>query len=477
MALRDGPFGDLRVPLTWTAGLAVLLAVISAIAFLAFDHRETVEPGPLDPARRMAEQAVAPVSSAAAAPVRWTGDIVGFITSYWDAAGENRRLRREVAELRQVRDMAIALRATNQRYESMLGLRTEPDIRMVTARSIAESRGPFANSRLIDAGADRTIAIGNPVMSDRGLVGRIVGVGPHVSRVLLLTDISSRTPVMVNRTNARAMLSGDGGPNPRLAYLRSRVPLQAGDLIVTSGDGGVFPRGLPVGVAVRAVDGSWRVALAADAAPIDLVKVMLFQDFSQLLGGGVAAGQMPTPATEDPMVRAGSGITYIPGPRPAPAPAAAPAPTAPPTPGPAAPRAAPSPTPAPAPALAPRLAPPAATPAARPASSPPAAARPPAMTTRPSTTATRPSTAPARPTTPTSRSPAAATSPASPSTTARPARPATPGSTSASPSTAAAPARARPARPRPARPAATPAARPDTPAPQTPPPTTAEPPF
>ena len=476
MSLRDGPFGDLRVPLTWTAGLAVILAVVAAVAFLAFDHRETVQPGPLDPARRMAEQAVAPVSAAAAAPVRWTGDVFGFISSYWDAAGENRRLRREVAELRQVRDMAIALRATNERYEAMLGLRTEPDIRMVTARSIAESRGPFSNTRLIDAGSDRSIAIGNPVMSERGLLGRIAGVGPHVSRVLLLSDVSSHTPVMVNRTNARAMLAGDGGPNPRLAYLRSREPLRPGDLVVTSGDGGVFPRGLPVGVAVRAVDGSWRVALAADGAPIDLVKVLLFQDFSQLLGGSIASHGIPTPNTEDPMVRAGTGITYIPAPH-VPAPVAAPAPAAvaapaAPVPPAAAARPAASPTPAPAaprppaPALAPRITTPA--PAARP---PAPTARP--TTSPPTTTATRPATAatPARP--PATR----------PSTTAPSgARPSTAGaSTSTTGASATTPPRPRPPRPRPARPT-TPPARPEAatprPAPTPPPaPAAAEPPF
>ena len=78
---------------------------------------------------------------------------------------------------------------------------------------------------------------------------------------------------MIDRTNARAILTGDGGPNPKLEYLRGQVPVRPGDRILTSGDGGVFPRGLPVGVAVRGLDGSWRVVLASDKAAVDFVNV------------------------------------------------------------------------------------------------------------------------------------------------------------------------------------------------------------
>src|SRR6185436_8279734 len=102
------------------------------------------------------------------------------------------------------------------------------------------------------------------------------------SRVLLVTDISSRVPIMVDRTNARAIMTGDGGPNPKLAYLRGDNPVKSGDRIVTSGDGGVFPRGLPVGLAIKGLDGGWRVQLASDYAPIHFVRVLVFRDFTQL---------------------------------------------------------------------------------------------------------------------------------------------------------------------------------------------------
>ena len=81
-----------------------------------------------------------------------------------------------------------------------------------------------------------------------------------------LKSSGSRTPVMIDRTNARAILTGDGGPNPKLEYLRGQNAVKAGDRVLTSGDGGVFPRGLPVGVVVKGLDGRWRVVLASDKA-------------------------------------------------------------------------------------------------------------------------------------------------------------------------------------------------------------------
>jgi rod shape-determining protein MreC len=98
--------------------------------------------------------------------------------------------------------------------------------------------------------------------------------------VLLLTDVASRTPVLVDRTDARAILLGDGGGNPRLGFMRGVDPVREGDRILTSGDGGVFPRGLPVGVAAKGLDGQWRVRLYADLTAIDFIRVLEFEDFT-----------------------------------------------------------------------------------------------------------------------------------------------------------------------------------------------------
>ncbi len=248
--------------------------------------------------------AAAPAGSALAAPVRWVGGAFDYVGSYFFALGENRRLRREVADLRAWRDDAIALKNVNRRYETMLGVRVEPEVPMATARTISDARGPFKNARLLDIGSNKGVQVGNPVVNEHGLVGRISGVTGGVSRMVLLTDVASRTPVLIDRTDARAILTGDGSGNPRLAFVRGADAVKAGDRILSSGDGGGIPRGVPIGVAAKGLDGSWRVKLFSDRGAVDYVRVLLFRDFAQLVNpaalnaptlSGLRSAAPPTP--------------------------------------------------------------------------------------------------------------------------------------------------------------------------------------
>jgi rod shape-determining protein MreC len=320
--LRDGPFQDLKVPLTWTAAVAVIVAMVIGLALLLGDHRGTLQGQAIGASRGALDTVLRPAANVVSAPVRWAGDGVNGVKQYFFAVSENRRLRAEVADLSQWRDRAVALRSDNARYQSLLGLKTDPPIPMVGARVIADSRGPFANTRLADAGTEAGIMVGNPVMTEHGLVGRVLGVAGGVSRILLLTDVASRTPVLDDRTNSRAILTGDATDDPRLDYLRGADPVKPGDRILTSGDGGLFPRGLPVGTVVQGIDGNWRVRLDSEDGPIDLVRILLFRDFSQLADQKAlsATGVPPLPPAEAADVAARAA--------PQPAPALAPAPAA-----------------------------------------------------------------------------------------------------------------------------------------------------
>jgi len=282
VSFRDNPFGEIRLPLLLGAAVAVIVALIIAFAVLMVDRRQTYQTGAYNALRKVSDEVVAPVAGAVAAPVRWAGGVAEGIGGYFFAVSENRRLRAELTAAQAWRERAVALAAENTRYRALLGLSVDPPVPMVTARAVGESRGPYANTRLINAGSDRGVRVGHPVLSENGLVGRVIGVSPRVSRILMLTDAASRTPVMIQRTRARAILTGDGGWAPELAYLRGRDAARDGDLVLTSGDGGVLPQGITVGRVVRGVDGGWRVRLASDAAPIDFVRVLLFEDFVKL---------------------------------------------------------------------------------------------------------------------------------------------------------------------------------------------------
>lgn len=387
MAFRDGPFENFKVPLVWTAAVAVVIAGVAAVLLLLTDKRESMTANSYGGARSSFDKVAAPVGGVLSAPVRWIGHASDGISGYFFAVSENRRLKQQLEEMQALRDANIMLSNTNHRYEALLGIRTEPAIRMTTARAVSESRGPFSNARLIDAGTRKGIRVGNPVVNEHGLVGRVVGVTTGVSRVLLLTDVASRTPVLIDRSDARAILVGDGGSNPRLEFIRGQGSIKKGDRVLTSGDGGVFPRGLPVGVAVRSVDGTWRVKLFSDAGAIDFVRILLFQSFDQLVD--------PAALDSAPL----AGLDTAPPPSPeltarieAVAPARRPLASAPPQPSTVT-----MTTPAQRPAVAPPARPVTTTPAPRPAATPPAR---PATTTpaaRPQTVvAAPPSTAAAR---------------------------------------------------------------------------------
>ncbi|MFT4912306.1 MAG: rod shape-determining protein MreC [Brevundimonas sp.] len=392
MAFRDGPFENLKVPLVWTAAVVVVAAVVASVLLLLNDQRASGDQAGYGTARATTDAVAGPVGGVFAAPVRWAGAASDYVGGYFFAVSENRKLKQQLSEFQQQRDQVIALKNVNARYEVMLGVRTEPPVPMATARSISESRGPFNRARLLDVGSAKGVTVGNPVINEHGLVGRIIGTSTHVSRMLHLTDVASQTPVLIARSDARAILKGDGSGNPRLEFVRGFGAIEVGDRVLTSGDGGGFPRGLPIGVAAKGIDGSWRVKLFSDRGAIDYVRVMLFQDFGQLLESddlnaaplaGLISAPSPTAAqaaaiTDAAARRAAvsaeattrnSGATAArptPTPTPAPPPAARPTTTA-----------AATTTPAPAPARPRPSGPRPYQPATPPATTPPAAATPP----------------------------------------------------------------------------------------------------
>ncbi len=215
----------------------------------------------------------APLLELAAQPIRAVKGIGPYFRMQGDLAAENAELRQQLIEARYWEDLAYRQRDRIEVYESALNVQTQATQDRIGAWTVADPRGPFVHARLIGRGRNAGIADGYPVINLYGLVGRVYETGERSARVLLLTDLNSNIPVMVDRSNSRAILTGDNSEYPRLQYLGRNPDIEAGDRIVSSGDDGVLPRGLPVGVAVPTRDGGWRVELYSDQAPIDFVWV------------------------------------------------------------------------------------------------------------------------------------------------------------------------------------------------------------
>lgn len=196
---------------------------------------------------RMADTA-APALDALSWPLGAAGSAVDRVRGVFAMYQDNLRLERENERLLQWQQIALRLTADNRQLRGLLKAVPEGAVSYVTARVIANSGGGYVRTVMINAGNDAGLARGQAVTTGEGLVGRLTEVGSRAARVLLITDLNSRIPVVVESSHVSAVLAGDNSERPHLVYLGEPNAVKIGDRVVSSGQGGVFPPGLPVGV-------------------------------------------------------------------------------------------------------------------------------------------------------------------------------------------------------------------------------------
>ncbi len=366
--------GGRRIP----AG--VLLAIVLVIGALALIvARVGLTPG-TDVAMQAGDDSAAAAGRVATGPARAGQNFFQRIGGMWNASERVQELERENRELQQWRQLAERLAERNARYEELLRMPADAfgesaDIEnSIAAQLVLDSGGPFTRTLVANAGADHGVRIGFIAVNENGLIGRVVSVGRRSSRVLMLDDYNSRIPVLGEASRVRAVLAGQATrppelvthpyqmQAPRMDFIVGAQALREGERVITSGDGGLFPRGIPVGIARRQNDGSWRVALAAAQQPIDFVRLIPFI--------AVPAPEADAVQGEGPPLTASSSVSSITRQTMAPpptAPSTAPAAAAPPRPRPAQQQQQPRPQQQPAATTPPaQETPPPATPAAEP---------------------------------------------------------------------------------------------------------------
>lgn len=227
-------------------------------------------------ARTTITDITAPVLDALSRPAVTVSHVITEARELARLREENNILRAENERLLKWQNAARTLLAENRELRNLLGFSPDPDASSVTARVIGDSGGAFVRSVLVNAGVREGVAKGNAALSGNGLLGRVAEVGLRSARILLINDLNSRIPVVVERSRERAILAGDNSLTPRLLYLPPLTDVQVGDRIVTSGHGGVFPVGLPVGVVTAINDEGVRILPYADATNIEYVRLMDF---------------------------------------------------------------------------------------------------------------------------------------------------------------------------------------------------------
>lgn len=291
MKKATGPVSHLTTPIrAWAHRFAFLILIVAAFALMLLGKADTVL---VERARTAVTDAVAPILEIASRPVGTVRDVLDQIRELADLRAENAALRRENQRLRQWQAVAQRLEAENLALRELAQMVPDAGLRFITARVIGDTGGAFARSVLVNAGARDGVAKNQAAITSEGLAGRVTEVGLRSARVLLITDINSRIPVLVGESRERAILGGDNTGQPKLLYLMPNSEIRPGDRVITSGHGGVFPPDLPVGIVTQASETAMRVQPYIDWAHMEFLRLADYDLPHQLSPSGEVAPAGP----------------------------------------------------------------------------------------------------------------------------------------------------------------------------------------
>jgi rod shape-determining protein MreC len=280
-----------------TAGTLRLIVYLALAAVLmVLDHRN----GWMQHARYVTAAALVPIYKLAAAPSDWIHDAKTAFTSRTQLLDDNRALREALllSEARLNRMQAVSQQ--NARLKQLLDTQRELDMHAQLAHLINVQLDPNHDSVMLNIGADEGVRVGQVVIDAHGVMGQVTETMPHASVAMLIVDPSHAVPVMLDRTGLRGIAHGTGNPSQLLV---PNLPLSAdvkpGDKLVTSGLGGRFPAGFPVGTITaveRGPSGMFQQALVKPAAQLERSgEVLLLRDLPEPVGPPAPATQVGPP--------------------------------------------------------------------------------------------------------------------------------------------------------------------------------------
>lgn len=223
---------------------AIVLLFISAFVFMLLNKTDTFL---VEKTSTLATDVVSPLIDVLVIPARSVANVYDYFRELKQIHKDNRELRNENKKLLALYDAMRVLEVENRLLSGLLNYTPPPEAKFLTARIIAEEGDAFSHSVIVYTGAHKGVKKGQVALGERGVIGRVDKVGNLYSKVILITDINSKIPVVVERTRVRGILSGDNTTVPKLVFLPLSAEVNVGDRIVTSGVAGVFPAGLPIG--------------------------------------------------------------------------------------------------------------------------------------------------------------------------------------------------------------------------------------
>lgn len=235
--------------------LRLLLFVLLSIAMMLLDHRTRY----LEPARGVLATVVYPVQYLIQLPITLTETLHRQFISQQQLLAENQRLRRRQLFMSAQLQQLTALEAENRRLRALLEAAGHLRERVLIASLLRVDTDPYRHRILLDKGSLQGVHVGQPILDQYGIVGQVVHANPLTASAILITDPNYELPVQVARNGLRTLAVGTGDfDRLQLAFVPHNADIRVGDLLVTSGLGGRFPRGYPVATVsrVRSAPGS-----------------------------------------------------------------------------------------------------------------------------------------------------------------------------------------------------------------------------
>jgi rod shape-determining protein MreC len=278
-----------------TLRLIVYLAV--AVALMVLDHRGRY----LEVLRHTGSALVEPIYRLAAFPSEIARATRAAVATQGRLASENRDLREQLLLAQARLNRLDTLVAQNARLKDLLDAQKNLGLSVQFARLIDVDLDPFRHRIVLDVGAHQGIVVGQPVIDAHGVMGQIVEVLPNTAVAMLITDPTHAIPVVIERTGLRTIAYGSGAIDRlQLPNIPISADVEPGDKLLTSGLGGRFPAGFPVGE-IRSIDtdqsGMFAVAVARPAAALDRSgEVLLLRDQPQPYGPPALQDEVGPPA-------------------------------------------------------------------------------------------------------------------------------------------------------------------------------------
>ena len=254
--------------------IGYVVAIVGCLVAVLLLAIAIIDPKGFQALRTAATDVTAPISNAGRSVVSFFGGLGEGIGDYWRAGSQNADLRQQLAEAQRELNQRRALDYENRRLLALLGLARQTNDVVTSARIISSSFQSPRRLATLSAGSSSGVASGMPVRNADGLIGRVLETGRWASRILLIIDGASNVPVRSTRDGTPALAVGRGDGTIELRTLEvGQNPFRRGDVLVTSGAGGLFPPNIPVATVTGQVGERAIATPVADPGRLDFAIV------------------------------------------------------------------------------------------------------------------------------------------------------------------------------------------------------------